>query len=699
MSRESLGALSGELRRLLASGERAAALDRALRQRARALAAAAAKVPALAPVADAARRVLGGTPAERVRGMLDLNLLLGMAQAAVTTAGAGGAVEPAPPSGPWATDLRLDEPVFTGLVREPGNPGEDLWNTLAYIDHDPPTDLRLVEPLLRGLEHGDAGAGERIARDLLPLLGASVAPDLRRAFDAEGGRADAWRLMALCKADREAGLVACREALGRGSNAVRRVALEGLPDLDAAEAERAALAALADRRAPEGVREAALKALRVARSDAALVALFAAADSGAEEAREALVRCPHPQAGARLRELAREAADDCEGADGAARKEYAARAQWAMDVLIGRKDREGVRGFLRWLDHPAKELREWARDRVERLYDAGGPVVPELAALLPHKDTRVLRGAMDSLARAGEAAAAAVPALAGLLRDKRPGVRVQAAESLGGIGVGTREAVAALGAALGDGSRNVQVAAAVALGQLGATARAAVPALAAALKDQHADVRENAAIALGEIGPAAAAALPALVAARKDPSESVSHEALVSLGRLGRAGVPLFISTLRDPARCGDALEALDRHPAADRALVREVAVIVRDPAHPRREQAFAVLGSLGAAAKPGVPALVAALSDEADEIRAAAAEALWRAGPAAAGAVSALTRALKDRSPRVREYAAWALGAVGPEGRDAIPALREALADPEPFVRHHARRALRELARSKGAR
>ncbi len=532
---ELLRSLADDVCRVLAAGA-GAADDPGLRRGAQALRSLAARVPALNSLADAAERARDGDAKSRPRALLDLNVLLRSVRAGLTKAGLGGPLGAPEPSGPWTTDLRLDEPVFTDLLPELANPKARPLNALILADHEEMgTELRLVGPLLAALGHPDKDAPRRVI-SVLRHFGAAVVPDLRRDFDPEGGRADAMRLVALARVDPEAARAGCRAALERGSDTVRIAALDVLQEIDPPEAERTALPLLAERSTSADLRDKAWRALRVARTDAGLDTLLAAVDEPDrtwEAARFALERCPHDEAGGRILQLAKAGAAGGEGA----RPGGPQRATRLMAVLLQRRDAAGLREFLSWLDHPVKELREWAREKIQYLPEPGEAAVPELVAALRHKDTRVLVGTMRGLARLGQAARAAVPRLTELLRDKRATVRSTAAATLGQVGEATEPALTALSTALRDSSRDVRVNAATALGALGPAALPALPELVEALNDAQHDVCSAALRAVGDIGPGAATALPAVLALQHHQYASVRHASLGVLARLGEAGI------------------------------------------------------------------------------------------------------------------------------------------------------------------
>lgn len=685
MPHETLDGLAEDARRLLAAGATAARDDRALKRRAKEVRALAEQVPALAPVAEAVGRLAKGDDAPRA--LAELLVLLVPVRASLAKAGVEGKVEPAPPSGPWTTDLRLDEPVFTNTVPQLIDSHSRPLNSLILADHEEfGSELRLVGPMLKGLEHPNRDGSERVA-GILPRFGKAILNELRADFDPRGGRTDVLRLRVLCAIDRDAGLAACRPALAEGSKEVRVEALERLAKLDPEEAAEIALRLLKERRTPDALREAAYAVLGASKCDAALEALLAAVQPGIvgrDDVVRALEKSAHPEAAARMLERVR--ALVAEG-DGGSTGDPARRL---MGVLIERRDPEALREFLRWLEHPNKELRDWAREWFEVFKDRGIPVAAEVAPLLRHKDARVRVGTLEILARAGNADA--VPSLVALLRDKRVMVRELAVRALGQVAPPPEEAVAAVAADLcDDTSPAVRTSAAVAIGGW-KEARGTLPALIAALKDRDDRVRSSAVTALGTIGPAAAEALPALLAARHDAYASIRHQAMSALCQLAPASLPLLTEMLRDPARAGEVLSALRYRADVHSDLIREIVTVAETEGHPRRAGAVARLGDLGAAAAPGVSAVIAALADERDEVREAAAEAAWKLARYVPLPVAPLVSALKDRSRRVRMETVGALKNLGPAAVEAVPALRQALNDDDFLVRDHAREALRAL-------
>jgi HEAT repeat protein len=160
------------------------------------------------------------------------------------------------------------------------------------------------------------------------------------------------------------------------------------------------------------------------------------------------------------------------------------------------------------------------------------------------------------------------------------------------------------------------------------------------------------------------------------------------LGRIGPAAEPAV------PALTAALMDANPsvRHGAAvavkriGQAAVPALTAALADPDKSVRVAAADALGRLGPAAVPAVSALTAALADPDKRVRVAAAVAVKRIGQAA---VPALTAALADGNPDVREAAASALGGIG---QAAVPALTAALADGNPDARAAAAEVLRKI-------
>jgi HEAT repeat protein len=98
-------------------------------------------------------------------------------------------------------------------------------------------------------------------------------------------------------------------------------------------------------------------------------------------------------------------------------------------------------------------------------------------------------------------------------------------------------------------------------------------------------------------------------------------------------------------------------------------------------------LGILGSDARSGLPAFLAALTNESAMVRALAVNAMGAMGPEAEDCVPALIARERDQS--VRGNVMYALGSIGRRADSCVPVLRNALGDTNVIVRQNAVSAL----------
>ena len=405
MPREQLKSLAADVDRLLAAGGSNAAADEGLRQRAKALRALGAKVPALVPIAAASERVARSDAGAAPRALLDLLLVVRQVQAGLATAGVAGPLVPVEPSGPWTTTASGREVAEVAAVM--AKAGSGIVEALKdAVDRRVLPDLRLLGRLLKLLE-GSAVVAEAVAEEVLPAFGAAVVPELRRGlFGQDEPRAsDGLRLLAIGKIDPGLGVELSRQALAgegavkrRGMPTVRR-ALELLAEHAPEEAERIALELLAPKSGTE--LRAAVFATLGGMSSAALEALIAALlgdEEGWIRASTALMGLPHPGTtdrlireieAARARVEAGRAAAKGKGED-KGRARAATKVPGPRDAEVPRLlrlihaveyrgDRRAAGALVPLLNDPAADVREAA---VKALTEVGEPEHLEAAAAL-----------------------------------------------------------------------------------------------------------------------------------------------------------------------------------------------------------------------------------------------------------------------------------------------------------------------------
>jgi HEAT repeat protein len=391
MSREVLQELVRDVRRLLAAGTAGLAGDAGLRRRGQALAALAAKVPALAPVAAAAGHALGAPSNAAAAALCELLSLTRQLQAGLASAGCDGAAVAVEKCGPWQTAAAVhDVLVWAAASFHPAS--NDYMAMRDAVGRPEFADLRLIQRLFESLGVPEAKDVEDAVEDVLgeqalPAFGATLLPELRTGLNLQGGIADVRRLRALCAVDPKPGTAACRQALAEGSTAVRVEALRQLTRLSPAEAERAALESVASK-GRQSLREAAYRTLADSRDDRALEALVTAlGDENGEWgiAWDSLARQRHPRTTARLLEMLADIRSSEAEAARARKARPKGRGKAAPDadevrnaigrvarVLGERQDRAAVPALIDLLGHKSADLRIVVIGSLESMGDLQG---------------------------------------------------------------------------------------------------------------------------------------------------------------------------------------------------------------------------------------------------------------------------------------------------------------------------------------
>ncbi len=553
MSAELVRALDADVRRLLAAGASVAARDAGLRRRARALRELVGRAPALGPLSDRLDRVTAGR-SDGAPALLDLLVMMGQVRAGLAGAGATGAMESVPESGPWSTPVAaadLARPVR--WLRRPS--WEDPWKDTRFFLMRRP-DLRLVGPLLDRLTDRDAEVAKCVAKNFLPQYGPTAVPELRLLLERTDPRAQSWPLAAICHIDGRLGAELCRPRLSDPDLKVRRHALHCLAAAAPDEARRTALAWL-EGRPSAPVRAAAwgcLKELGPARA-ADLPALLAGLAKGR----------------------------DCGATE-----------------VVASVGRAAVRPLAQMLRSPDRTARIAAAVALGHLGPKAVGAVSQLIDLLADPDEVVATSGLWALAQIGGAARAAVPRLIELVaaHDSECGIGFSAADALAKVGRDDPAAVAALVARLDSKRSDVVFNAISRLAEVGPAARAAVPRLVALYRGRraHWQLRRHILECLAGLGTAAAAARPLLEKALGDREIRVRYAAALALGMIGpagRAAVPVLIEAMHDSRESWwwsmhgeQALRALGAIGPAAGAAVPDLIEAARAEFSPRRRRA-----------------------------------------------------------------------------------------------------------------
>jgi hypothetical protein len=552
MSTELLNGLKSDLRRLLGAGSRSAPGDRSLRQGAGEVGRLSAKVPALRPVADALRRLLGAAPSHAAGPFLDLLTRMNPVSAGLATAGARGALEPLPDSGPWSTAVAA--PALTRLVRWLRRPDydDDTKDVRFFLMRH--ADLRLAGLLLILLERRSAD-GEFIAENFVRPYGAALASELVSRLGCEDRRVRSQVLLALCASDPRSGAEACRARLDDPDVKVRADALRCLTVAAPDEARRTALAWLEGRSAAPLARAAwqCLKQLKRARASD-LPLLLRALPRGGNDAAEVVASVGSP----------------------------------------------AVRPLTELLDASELGTRLGALAALGCLRARAAPAVPRLIELLDDKAAGTVHAVLLALQRIGPAARAAVPRVIELMarHPTEEGLGYSAADALLAIGRDDPAAVAGLVARLDANGWDVWFNAASRLAEVGPAAAAAVPRLVELYRNRrtHWQFRMHILDVLADIGPGAAKARPLLekeLGNREIRLRYGAALALASIGPAGKAAVPVLIEAMHDERECwwwsmhcGKALTALGNVGPAAAAAIPHLEEAARTEVGERRRRA-----------------------------------------------------------------------------------------------------------------
>jgi len=260
-----------EMRRLAIAGSVTAGGDFRLKKLIPSLEQAGAKAPVFAKVAQAVKTLVGGTEQTSASALLELCTLVNAVlytQGETGLAGVWAEIE-TNDLGPQTSQVSASvlKPLLEALTTTGSGRGEivkDSFERGAFRD------LRLVKPALDAIDDTYAEIADFVAKNVLPLYGKAILPDLKSRFDLKSSKGGHLRRLALMHQLDPAGTrETVKQALENGSKEIKVVAMECLGDSpeDLTFLLEQSLAKNRD------VRRAALKALAKQDSDAAIEAL------------------------------------------------------------------------------------------------------------------------------------------------------------------------------------------------------------------------------------------------------------------------------------------------------------------------------------------------------------------------------------------------------------------------------------------
>jgi HEAT repeat protein len=293
----------------------------------------------------------------------------------------------------------------------------------------------------------------------------------------------------------------------------------------------------------------------------------------------------------------------------------------------------------------------------------------------PGDDRIVRRITTNTLATIDEYDRLATEALLAALKDDDVAVQRAAAQGLGALGPEAGDAVPGLIEAMKSGDADLQIAAGLALGRIGAAPEQTVPTLVQALESaEQPAVRYQAARALGLLGEQAQSAAPALLAAMKEGDAGLRYQTALALRTIDPAAD-------LDPALVGESRQRVEQE--VERLLIA---------AKGESPDAMLTLASIGPAALPAIPEIVASMDTAAPEQRTELAALLAAISTEGMAEVPPLIAALQTGASAARARAAERLGRIGADAKQAVPALTGGLGTEDLEMRFALAEALGEI-------
>ncbi len=342
MPKETIRKLGEDLSRLLVAGAHLASADGELKKNKEKLESLAKqlgdKAPVLGQLAKAAEKAMSAAGAEAAKEVCSLTTNVAQVRAAQAgLASADGAASPVPEAPLIGTpcNARYVYDIYEALTTHGSGRDEPISNG---VQTGQIVDLRLRAAAIAAI--ADTYIGQRVAKEVVPLYGTTVAAIVRGQFNPKGGAADGRRLTALTAIEKTGAKDLIVTALKDGNAEMRESALDAIADhlIGVADFEPLVLETMSKERSG-GVRRAGVRALEGFGSDQVLDALISSLqiDSCSRAAASSLGKSPHAKVVDRLLELL----DETIGGDKKAKKkkedDTREQARWILRALAPHK--------------------------------------------------------------------------------------------------------------------------------------------------------------------------------------------------------------------------------------------------------------------------------------------------------------------------------------------------------------------------
>jgi hypothetical protein len=257
-----------EIRRLSIAGSVVASGDYRLKKLIPPLQAAGQKAPVFAKVAQSVTKLVESNEKTSSEALLEVSTLVNAILYTQGETGIPGELQPIE-----TTDLgqqqtqagaRVLKPLLEALTTTGSGRVEIIKDA---FERNCFRDLRLVKPALAALDDVYPEIGDFVAKNILPLYGKAILPELRAKFDLKGRGGHVRRLALMHRLDPEGTRETVKQALEEGSKEMKVAAIECLGPDDLSYLLENVKAKAKD------VREAALKALGRSGTSESLAAL------------------------------------------------------------------------------------------------------------------------------------------------------------------------------------------------------------------------------------------------------------------------------------------------------------------------------------------------------------------------------------------------------------------------------------------
>ncbi len=260
-----------EMRRLAIAGSVTAGGDFRLKKLIPSLEQAGAKAPVFAKVAQAVKTLVEGTEQTRPRPCSNCARWSTRSSTHKARPGSAGDLAEIETNDLGPQTSQVSASVLKPLLEALTTTGSGRLEIIKdSFERGAFRDLRLVKPALDAIDDTYAEIGDFVAKNVLPLYGKAILPDLKSRFDLKSGKGGHLRRLALMhQLDPPGTREIVKQALEDGSKEIKIAAIECLGD----SPEDLAFLLEQSSAKNKDVRRAALKALAKLDSDAAIETL------------------------------------------------------------------------------------------------------------------------------------------------------------------------------------------------------------------------------------------------------------------------------------------------------------------------------------------------------------------------------------------------------------------------------------------